>query len=236
MQPILHALNLLQSLSRIDLTLEQGNIADLENCVEELQNLCLEFPENPQLLWRVGKAHYRLYEKTDEQDHLNKGIDACNTALGLSPELANVHKWLAILLGSRTKYQPLKQKILDGLSLKQHVDAAIRLSPLDEVLHHMLGRFCYDMAELKYYERVVASAVAADLPKSTHEEALRHFEEAEKLSKDPWKKNLLYIAKCKIKLGLVEEGVQILEKAAKTDNGKVSRGQGGSIIRVFVAG
>ncbi|XP_044260504.1 regulator of microtubule dynamics protein 1-like [Tribolium madens] len=208
-------------LTQIDSVLDEGNVTELETCLQQLQTLRLEAPDNPELLWRVAKAHYRLFEKTDQQQHLFEGVEACNAALGLRPELANVHKWLAILLGSRTKFQPLKDKILDGLKVKQHVEAALRLSPHDSVLHHMLGRFCYDMAALKWYERKVATAIAADLPQSTYEEALGHFEEAERLNKDEWKKNLLFIAKCKLNMGLVEEGVWVLEKAneVKTDNG-----------------
>ncbi|EFA04976.1 regulator of microtubule dynamics protein 2 [Tribolium castaneum] len=205
-------------LVKIDAILETGGVSELEECLQQLQTLCLEAPENPELLWRLGKAHYRLFEKTDEKQHLDKGIEACSGALGLRPELANVHKWLAVLLGSRTKFQPLKEKILDGLKVKEHVEAALRLSPLDPVLHHMLGRFCYDMAELKWYERKVAAALAAELPPATYEEALGHFEQAQRLNESEWKKNLLFVAKCKLNLGLVEEGVRVL-RAVKTDNG-----------------
>ncbi|XP_068901551.1 regulator of microtubule dynamics protein 1-like isoform X3 [Tenebrio molitor] len=211
----------LEDLGKLDATLDEGTAGDLDACVRQLQNLCLEFPENPQLLWRLAKAHYRLFEKTELTDHIHKGIEACTSALKLKPELANVHKWLAILLGSRTKIQPMKEKILDGHLFKEHVDAAIRLNPLDPVLHHMLGRFAYDIAELKWYERKVAAALFADPPNATYEEALDHFYEAEKLQKADWKENMLYIAKCKIKLGEVPEGLSILERMvhASDDNG-----------------
>lgn len=184
----------------------------------------MEFPENPQLLWRLGKAHYRIFIKTEQQEHITKGIEACNTALSLKPDLANVHKWLAILVGERTKYEPIKEKILDGYLFKEHVDAAIKLNPLDASLHHMLGRFAYDVAELKWYERKVAATLFAEPPNATYEEALEHFMEAQRLSETAWKENLVFIAKCKIKLGAIDEAVSVLTKAnaAETDNGVVS--------------
>lgn len=125
----------------------------------------------------------------------------------------------------------MKEKIHDGHLFKQHVDAAVKLNPMDPTLHHMLGRFAYDVAELKWYERKVASALFAEPPSGTYDEALEHFLAAENLSNDEWKANLLYVAKCKVKLGAVEEAVVILEKAEKveTGNGVVSMRGGGRV-------
>jgi len=218
-------LTLDSTLKEIDLKLDEGNLDELQQYLLKLEDLCIEYPENPYLLWRIGKACYKICEKTDEKDVIEKynakGVDACTTALNLQPELAEVHKWLAILVGARSELQPMKEKILDGHLFKKHVDAAIKLDPSDSALHHMLGRFAFEIAELKWYERKVAAALFAEPPNATHSEALEHFLEAEKLSERDWKENKLCVAKCKIKMGDVEDGVKILEEAnnIKTLNG-----------------
>ncbi|RZC31810.1 hypothetical protein BDFB_012671, partial [Asbolus verrucosus] len=210
-----------KELAEIDAKLEESNVEELESSLERLQNLCMEHPESPHLLWRLGKAHYKLFEKTELQDHIAKGIEACTSALNHKPELADVHKWLAILVGTRTKFQPIKEKILDGHLFKKHVDAAIRLNPGDPTVHHMLGRFEYDLAELKWYERKVAAALFAQPPDGSYDEALEHFKEAERLATHAWKENKLCMAKCYIKTGRIEEAVKCLKEAdaIATDNG-----------------
>lgn len=142
-------------LREVDLKLDGYDLDELNDCLDKLENLCIEFPENPHLLWRIGRAYYKLSEKTDDEelikDYTTKGVEACNSALKLKPELAEVHKYLAILIGSRSDYQPMKERILDGHLFKKHVDEAIKLNPQDPHLHHMLGRFAYEISELKWW-------------------------------------------------------------------------------------
>lgn len=68
------------------------------------------------------------------------GIESCEEAINLNPKSADAHKWLAILIGSRSDYQSLKDRIADGHLFKKHLDKALELNPKDSSLHHMLGR------------------------------------------------------------------------------------------------
>lgn len=70
----------------------------------------------------------------------------------------------------------------------------------------------------------MASALFAEPPTATYAEALGHFLQAENLSKDhSWKENKLCIAKCRIKMGDIGEGVKVLKEANQiSDNSGVS--------------
>lgn len=65
--------------------------------------------------------------------------------------MADAHKWMAILVGARSDLQPIKERIQDGQLFKHHVDIAISIDPADSSLHHMVGRFCYEVAGLKWF-------------------------------------------------------------------------------------
>ena len=65
---------------------------------------------------------------------------------------------------------------------------------------HLLGRFCYEVAELSWWERKMASTLFADPPNATMEEAKDHFMAAEELKPDGWKENRQFLAKSCIHL------------------------------------
>ena len=48
---------------------------------------------------------------------------------------------------------------------------------------HLLGRFCYEVAELSWWERKMASTLFADPPNATMDEAKEHFMAAEQVNK-----------------------------------------------------
>ncbi|CAH1164709.1 unnamed protein product [Phaedon cochleariae] len=206
-----------KALKLIDQKLNTGSLEQLEDALGNLRDLCMEYPEHTELLWRIGKAHHKIADCCDDQnfirEQISKGIDACELALKLKTDCPDIHKWYAILVGSRSEYVSLQDKISDGHLFKKHVDAALALNPSDPSLHHMLGRFDYEIAGLKWYERKVAAALFGEPPNATYTEALEHFMEAEELANFEWKENKMMIAKCKVAIGEYKEAVEWLERA-----------------------
>ncbi|KAL3270687.1 hypothetical protein HHI36_021215 [Cryptolaemus montrouzieri] len=202
-----------------DIDNKLNSSTDLEECLDRLKDLCIEHPENPQLLWRIGKCHHKIEKSQKDEgqkkEHMDKGIEACEASIKLDPNQAEAHKWMAILVGSRSGTRPMKERIQDGQLFKKHVDIAISIDPSDASLHHLVGRFCFEVAGLKWYERKVAATLYADPPKATYEEALEHFLEADKLIDYEWKENRLCTAKCYIALGKYKEALEWLDKADK---------------------
>ncbi|XP_066144796.1 regulator of microtubule dynamics protein 1-like isoform X2 [Euwallacea fornicatus] len=204
-------------LKELDKKIDSGNVEDIEESLQKLEDLCLEHPSNPELLYRIGKAHHKLAEGHDDKEvihkKLNKGIDACRAALNLAPYHAEVHKWLAVLIGSRSNLLSLQERINDGHLFKKHVDIAISINPNDSSLHYMLGRFNFEIAGLKWYERKVATTLFGELHNASYKDALTNFLKAEQLAKFEWKENRLMIAKCKEALGQFKEVLNWLQKA-----------------------
>ncbi|XP_045465367.1 regulator of microtubule dynamics protein 1-like isoform X3 [Harmonia axyridis] len=222
---ILKNYKLSKTLKDIDNKLNEG--LNLNECLEKLEDLCIEYPENPQLLWRIGKCHNKIVDtfkddKSKKKEHIEKGLEACKAALKLDPKLADAHKWMAILVGARSDLQPIKERIQDGQLFKHHVDIAISIDPADSSLHHMVGRFCYEVAGLKWYERKVAAALYADPPQATYEEALNHFLEADKIADHEWKENKLCIARCYIALSKYKEALEWLDKASQVQKSDIT--------------
>ncbi|XP_018336116.1 regulator of microtubule dynamics protein 1 [Agrilus planipennis] len=202
---------------RVDLVLDSSNIEDLKITLEELKDLSEEFPEDANILWRIAKACYKLATDSDnlidKEEYLRQGIEACKSALRISPNNCDIHKWYAILVGSRAEIQPIKERIADGHLFKKHVDKALTLNPKDYMLHHMLGRFAYEIASLKWYERKVAATLFGEPPSATYEEALNCFLQVEKYCNREWKENKFFIAKCHFVLGQKSEAIKWFKNA-----------------------
>ena len=81
------------------------------------------------------------------------------------------------------------------------------------LIQHLLGRFCYEVAELSWWERRMAGALFAEPPTATMEEARDHFLAAERIKPEGWKENRQFVAKAMIKLGQMEEAEEWLRRA-----------------------
>lgn len=55
-------------LADIDKLLDEGNSAQITAVVEQLKDLNIEYPDNPELLWRLGRAYYKISEKSKAVD------------------------------------------------------------------------------------------------------------------------------------------------------------------------
>lgn len=67
----------------------------------------------------------------------------------------NLYKWYAILTGCYSQLLPTKEKISSAYRYKEYVEKALELEPSDGLLHHLLGRFKYEVSELSWLERKV---------------------------------------------------------------------------------
>ena len=117
----------------------------------------------------------------------------------------------AIAIGGVSDFVATKEKIQNGSLFKDHVEAAIALSPQDATLHHMQGRFCYTIANLTWIERKVASTLFAEVPAATLADALGHLRRAYDLKKE-WKENVLYLAKCCLESKQLDAGRRYIEE------------------------
>ena len=175
---------------------------------------------DPNLLWRLCKAQY-LCSVLENQDDNKEGqhkliMEAINSgeeALGLDSKNSEAHKWFAIALGSRGEFGGVKEKILDGFEFKKHIDMAAEFNPKDHFTQHLLGRFCYEVSQLSWIERMMAATLFAAPPTASLPEAVQFFLQAERLKPEGWKENRLFLAKCYIGLWDYATAVAWLDRA-----------------------
>lgn len=64
-------------LTEIDAKLDEGSLLEKSAVLEDIKDLSLDHPENPELLWRLAKAHHKLGDATqdveEKKEHINKG-------------------------------------------------------------------------------------------------------------------------------------------------------------------
>ena len=138
--------------------------------------------DNGEFLWRLCKSTYLMAvavgldgNQTKKQELIFQSVDHGQRAIHIDDNSSEAHKWYAIALGSRGEYLGIKEKILDGFQFKKHIDKAAELAPQDHTIRHLLGRFCYEVAELSWWERKMAATLFADPPTASMEEAKDHF-------------------------------------------------------------
>ena len=81
------------------------------------------------------------------------GIKTCEAVLDIPH--ADLYMWYAILVGSRGKFMKTKDKIVDGYHFANYIDKALKIRPEDSTIHHLLGRFKYEVSALTWIERKV---------------------------------------------------------------------------------
>ncbi|KAF0286652.1 Regulator of microtubule dynamics protein 2 [Amphibalanus amphitrite] len=186
--------------------------------VQALEQRKAEFQNRAGWLWRMAKGHRLVALQTKDADkrkaELYKAIAFAERALAKKPS-AEAHKWYGVSVGARSEFGTVQEKIKDGFTFKEHIDKAVKLNPKDPVLHHLLGRFNYEVSGLSWIERRAAAALFGSVPQSTTEEALQCLLKAEELSKKPWLENRYIIARCYIDDKKYKDAIKWIDKAVK---------------------
>jgi tetratricopeptide (TPR) repeat protein len=191
-----------------------------ETLIQQIRTALSEFEDDVGLLWRLARALFHLSNHVEQEGDtegqkqlVQEALEQCERGLEVDDGVWEVHQWYAIAIGSLTKYEGTQRKIEMGYKYKEHIDKAISLSPEEKTLHHLRGRFCYEVAGVSWLEKKAAAALFGSPPESSYEEALESLMKAEERSSEDWKTNALYIAKCHLKLTDVPTAVEWLHKA-----------------------
>lgn len=103
-----------------------------------------------------------------------------------------------------------KERIKYGHQFKEHRDLAVAIDANDRLLHHMYGRWCFEVASLSYLERKIASLIFSAPPTATYDEALESLQQADRL-KHEWKSNHLWMGKAFIALKKYTDAIQWID-------------------------
>lgn len=198
--------------SVLDAHHQQGGHEEADNL--QLRGLVDTYPDNVDVVWRYARSCYK-YSNCTTDANVRKavicaGIDACEKLLA-TPN-ADLHKWCAILVGVNGDFLPIAEKIQNGYRFKEHVLKALEIRPNDADLHHLLGRFRYEVANLGWIERKIAATLFSEPPSASYEDAIDSFRKAEDFAVKVNLENRLFLSKCYIALGNYELACQWLEK------------------------
>ncbi|KAK0413805.1 hypothetical protein QR680_007002 [Steinernema hermaphroditum] len=180
----------------------------VEEAYDIVKKALTEDKENVELLWRYAAACYKCGSKLNKKEEAKKktlyleGREASVAAYRLNDSHFKVLKWAAIV---------------SGYKFKEYLDKALAIDYNESSLFHMRGRFAFSVANLSWLERKAAAAFFAEPPTATIDEALKDFEECEKLEDGAWLENNLYLAKCYLQKGNKDSGIKYLKLAVEME-------------------
>ncbi|CEF67276.1 Regulator of microtubule dynamics protein 1 [Strongyloides ratti] len=176
---------------------------------------------NPELLWRLARVlceKGKISKNSEERKiFFMEAYNVCKKALDNEPIEGSfgAHKWMAIILDYVGEIEGSKSRIKKSYEVKEHLNRALELNPLDATTWYILGVWHFTFADMPTYQYYIAKTIFSTPPSSTYEEALSYFEKAEAVQPDFYSKNTYYLAECYDRLGKKEEAKLFYMKAFK---------------------
>jgi len=110
-----------------------------------------------------------------------------------------------------------KERIQFGHEFKKHSDIAVAIEPNDMLMHHMYGRWCYEVAGLTWVEKKIAATFFGTPPESTYAEAMEALMKADQLN-HKWKSNQLWVAKVLIAEKKYPDAMKWIDEAVQLES------------------
>lgn len=227
-------------IARADELYKQNKYKDVRELLEEYRE-----SSEVELLWRLSRVLYNMSQEIattpEEKKHLIfEAFDVISRSLALDETNYANHKWMSILLDARTAYDGIKARISHLDSVKNHMLKAIELNPKDATTLYMLGLWCFQIADMPWYQRKVASTVFTAPPISSFEEALNYFLKAEEVEPRFYSQNLLMLGKTYLKLRKEDKARFYLELACHypiaTDDDHLANKEACELLKKFKTG
>lgn len=165
----------------------------------------LKYANNQEIKWRIARTLYKitvdLKPPVDtEMEILQEGYNLlCDDAIEGNNN-PNVHKWFAVIVDAKNKRESLEKKIQGYSMVLKHLRIASDLNKNDVVSCFLLGRLCFEMANLSAVKRFISKILYSEPPICTYEEAFRHLSRAEELSGHLYITNAYLLARTCYKL------------------------------------
>lgn len=209
-----------------------------ESKYQELEELLKSEPdweENEQKLWRLARCEFQLAKQAKESKEkyeklINQAYEHVQKSLQLNDKNGLAHKWAAILLDAVSTLKGTKERVLQVLNVREHMEQAIKYAPDDATSYYLLGEWHFSCYQVSWIERKIASIAFGKLPDADMEVALKMFEKAEEVEKDFYSKNKLMLAKTLLELkrdkqkaiDLLKEVISKYSNSDKWDDKEVS--------------
>ena len=167
----------------VDSLYQNGKYGQSAKIIKELYK---ENKNNIDIIFRFARSIFLIAEEekneTKQTEIYYKGFEYAKKALKMDPDNGYANFWYAAYIGKIGLLEGTKQKILNSYKVQQYGMKAIKLAPEYEHCYHLMGRWHYELAELSWFERNVASLVYATPPKGSYKEAIKLFKQAIKIN------------------------------------------------------
>ncbi|XP_076289088.1 regulator of microtubule dynamics protein 1 isoform X2 [Lasioglossum baleicum] len=207
-------------LGKADALFDQGNYKEIYDLLSHYRD-----SGDVEILWRLSRALYKMSETATDVEGkkmVYEAYDVLSNALQIKEDHWAIHKWMSVILNSKSSYEGMKVQIRELYNVKTHMLRAIELNPKDATTIYMLGTWCYRVSDLAWYQRKIAAVIFGEPPTSSFEEALKYFQNAEEVEPNFYSHNLLMLGKSYLKLNQKDEALKYLKMAAeypaKTDD------------------
>ncbi|XP_071641394.1 regulator of microtubule dynamics protein 1 [Temnothorax longispinosus] len=200
-------------LTKADTLFDRGDYRSLYDLLSRYKD-----NKDVEILWRLSRAIYKMFEMASDIEARKltyEGYDVLRTALDIQEDHYAVHKWMSAFLHYKSLLEGTKAQIKESYNIKKHILRALELKPDDAMLFYQLGCWCYEVSNLTWYQRKLASFIFGEPPTSSFEEALMYYEKAEKADPNFYSRNLLMLGKTYLKLNRKEDAKKYLKKAAE---------------------
>ncbi|CAH1406786.1 unnamed protein product [Nezara viridula] len=224
--------------------IKEADLLYKQNKYKEVYNLLKEYEDSSEVevLWRLSRVLYNISQEHEMRPDEKKALifesfDIISRSLALDETNFANHKWMSILLDARTAYDGIKARISHLGSVKNHMLKAIELNPKDATTLYMLGLWCYQITDMPWYQRKIASTVFAAPPVSSYEEALEYFIKAEEIEPRFYSQNLLMLGKTYLKLKKEDKARYYLDLACHypiaTDDDHLANKEACELLKKF---
>ncbi|XP_029055854.1 regulator of microtubule dynamics protein 1-like [Osmia bicornis bicornis] len=191
-----------------------------------------------EIIWRLCRAMYKMSKTASDVEAKRLVYEAFGLildALEINENHWAVQKWAAIILNAKCSYEGVKALMKESYNIKHHMLKAIELNANDATIMYMLGTWCYQVADLSWYQRKIAAIIFGEPPTSSFQEALIYFESAEKVDPYFYSHNLLMLAKTYLKLNNKEQAMKYLKMAveypAKNDDDLIAKQEAQKLLK-----
>lgn len=197
----------------------------VEAAFKRLETLRILHPEDAHVVWRAARAYYDLacLDKTPKEkkksllEEAHKLIERAK-ATEAGRNIGHVYRWAGIILSEMGSYSSTEQYIKNAFVIREEWEQATYINPYDASALHLLGRWCFDVANMSWVKRKVAATLFAEPPSASMEEAYSFFKRAEDINPGFWKANSVMLAKTCVAMGgegRKEEALKWLQEALK---------------------
>jgi len=142
-------------------------------------------PLNFRALCRIARVESELGEDTkggEQTQLIAAAVEHARAAVGIAPDSAEGHVWLAVALGREALKQGPKQRLALSREVKAEADRAIQIDPTSGRAYHVRALWNRKIASLNAFERLAANAALGGVPHgASMANAVRDLEKAVEL-------------------------------------------------------